>query len=198
MDVSRALEQIAEIHQQIAKAEVYRGYRPVPVAASGLIGLTAAALQPHGLAAGDPLAFTVYWMTIAACAGLVGGIEILHHYVVDDDPAARRRTRQVVGQLLPSLAAGALIGAAAARLDGRLVPLLPGVWALCFGVGIFASRPYLPRAAGWVAMFYAAAGAALLWLAPPAGAGTGWWIGGTFGVGQLFAAAVLWRDLERI
>ena len=47
MDVSRALTQIAEIHQQMAKAEVYRGYRSVPVAASGVIGIVAAAVQPR-------------------------------------------------------------------------------------------------------------------------------------------------------
>ena len=46
VDVTRALDQIAEIHQQIAKGEVYRGYRSLPVALSGLIGLIAAWLQP--------------------------------------------------------------------------------------------------------------------------------------------------------
>jgi len=35
VDVSRALDQIAEIHQQMAKGELYRGYRSLPLAASG-------------------------------------------------------------------------------------------------------------------------------------------------------------------
>ena len=72
-------------------------------------------------------------------------------------PSARR-TRQVVGQFLPSLIAGAIISASFVRLMPALVPLLPGLWAICFGIGIFASRPYLPRASGWVALFYYAAG----------------------------------------
>jgi hypothetical protein len=55
MDVSRALSQIAEIHQQIAKGELYRGYRPLPVAASGLIGIVAASLQPRDLPVRDPV-----------------------------------------------------------------------------------------------------------------------------------------------
>ena len=37
MDFSRAITQIAEIHQQIAKAEIYRGYRSLPIAVSGLV-----------------------------------------------------------------------------------------------------------------------------------------------------------------
>ena len=78
--------------------------------------------------------------------------------------AARRRTRQVVGQFLPSVLAGAIITASFVHLSAALVPLLPGLWAICFGIGTFASRPYLPRASGWVALFYYAAGIALLWM----------------------------------
>ena len=48
-----------------------------------------------------------------------------------------------------------------------------------------------------MALFYYAAGVVLLWIArgpePPAG----WWVGGTFGLGQLLAAAVLYWNLER-
>ena len=76
------------------------------------------------------------------------------------------------------------------HLSAALVPLLPGLWAICFGIGTFASRPYLPRASGWVALFYYAAGFTLLWIARGPEPLTGWWVGGTFGVGQLLAALV--------
>jgi hypothetical protein len=197
VDVGRALDQIAEIHQQIAKGEVYRGYRSLPVAASGLIGLGAAWLQPRSLAVVDPVGFVIYWGAIALCAGLVGASEIVLNYVVHDEAAARRRTRQVLGQFLPSVAAGAAIGVCFTHLSAALVPLLPGLWAICFGIGTFASRPYLPRASGYVALFYYAAGFVLLWIADVPGTLSGWWIGGTFGVGQLLAAGVLWWNLER-
>ena len=57
--MTRALDQIAEIHEQMAKGEVYRGYRSLPVAASGVIGLGAAWLQPAGLGAADPIGFVL-------------------------------------------------------------------------------------------------------------------------------------------
>ena len=68
MDFPRALTQIAEIHQQIAKGEIYRGYRSLPIAASGLVGV-AAALAAAGAAVGDPIAFVWYWTVVAAVAG---------------------------------------------------------------------------------------------------------------------------------
>src|SRR4029434_2370373 len=105
------------------------------------------------------------WTTVAAGAALVGTSEIIFNYVVRDDRADRRRTRQVVGQFLPSVLAGAIITASLVHLSAALVPLLPGLWAICFGLGAFASRPYLPRATGWVALFYYIVGIALLWSA---------------------------------
>jgi hypothetical protein len=197
MDLSRALGQLADIHQQIAKAEIYRGYRSLPIAASGLIGLGAAWAQTPALGASDPIGFVLYWVTIAGCAGFVGASEIIYNYVVHDDRIVRRRTRQVVGQFLPSLLAGVAITISFVHLSATLVPLLPGLWAICFGIGTFASRPYLPRASGWVALFYYAAGMVLLWLARGPEPLSGWWVGGTFGTGQLLAALVLYWNLER-
>jgi hypothetical protein len=197
VDVTRALDQIAEIHQQIAKGEVYRGYRSLPIAASGLMGLVAAWLQPRALGTADPIGFVLYWTAIAAAASFVGSSEIIYNYVVHEDGSRRRHTRKVVGQFLPSLVAGAAIAASFVHLSAALVPLLPGLWAICFGIGTFASRPYLPGASGWIALFYYAAGFTLLWIARGPEPLTGWWVGGTFGVGQLLAALVLWWNLER-
>ncbi len=197
MDLDRALGDIAHIHRQIAKGEVYRGYRSLPVAASGLLGLLAAWMQPHALGADDPLAFVSYWIASAICAGLIGGSEIVYNYVVHDEAAARRQTRHVVGQFLPAVAAGGAITLCIARFGDAQIALLPGLWAICFGLGTFASRPYLPRASGWVALFYCAAGTGLLWTAHGGWPPGNWRVGGTFGAGQLLAALVLYWNLER-
>lgn len=196
MDVGRALTQIAEIHQQIAKGELYRGYRSVPVAASGLIGIAAAALEPARVEQ-DPVTFVMYWCLVAAAAAVVGTSEIVYNYVVRENDADRRRTRRVVGQFLPSVAAAAVITACFVHLSEALVPLLPGLWAICFGIGVFASRPYLPRASGFVALFYYAAGIALLWEGRGPESLNGWLVGATFGIGQSLTALVLYWNLER-
>ena len=195
MELDRALAQVAEIQDQLTRADVYRGYRSVPVAGSGIIGLFAAWLQPAGLPA-DPLAFVGYWIVIAICAGFVGVSEIVYNYVVHDEALARRRTRRVVGQMLPSLLGAAIITGSFVHLSAELVSLLPGIWAICFGIGIFASRPFLVRASGWAALYFYAAGVALLWTAQAHEPLSGWSVGGTFGVGQLLTAAVLYWNLE--
>ena len=145
----------------------------------------------------------LYWVAVAACAGFVGVSETVYNYVVHDQDFARRRTRHVVGQLLPSLVAGAVVTAAFARVsaaspaNAALVPLLPGLWALSFGLGIFASRPYLVRASGWAALYFCAAGTVLLWTAGGPETLNAWTVGGTFGVGQLLTAGVLYWNLEQ-
>ena len=198
MDVSRALTQIAEIHEQIAKAEVYRGYRPLPVAASGLIGIAAAALQARYSLAVEPVAFVIYWGAVAIGAAAVGASEVAYHYVTNDAEADRGRTRLVIGQFLPAAVAALLISVSFLRLDPALVRLLPGLWAMCFGMGVFASRPYLPRATALIALFYYAAGLALLARAYGTGSLDGWPLGATFGIGQLASALVLYWDDERV
>jgi hypothetical protein len=195
MEYGRALSQIAEIHQQLAKGEVYRGYRSIPIALSGLVGLVAAGLQP-GRVGADPWAFVQFWIAVAALAGIVGLMEVAYNYVVYDDTSGRRRTRQVLGQFLPAAAAAAVFSVAFLQVSPRMAAVLPGVWAISFGVGIFASRPYLPRASALVALYYFAAGSLLLWIARIDAPLNGWRVGATFGAGQLLAAAVLYCALE--
>ena len=45
MELREALTQISEIRQRVAQAEVFRGYRAVPVAFSGLLALATACVQ---------------------------------------------------------------------------------------------------------------------------------------------------------
>jgi hypothetical protein len=197
MEVSKALDQISEIHGYLAKGEVYGGLRSVPVALSGLCGLLAAAVQDRFITASDPVGLVVFWTAAAVVSGFVGGSEILFNYLFWEDCFSRRRTRRVVGQFLPCLIAGVAVTVGLVRADPAYVALLPGLWAILFGLGIFASRPYLPRTSGWVALFYFTAGTMLLVLFPEDRGVFGWEIGMTFGTGQMAAALVLYWNLER-
>lgn len=196
-DVGRALAQIAEIHEHLAKGEVYRGWRSVPVASSGLVGLVAAAWQSASGRPIEPWSFTAYWLVVGVVALVVGCSEIAWHYVARATESERRQSRRVIGQFLPALVAGAIATGALVRLSPALATLLPGLWALLFGVGIFAARPYVPRASGWVALYYWTAGLILLWSSHGVDTLSPWAVGGTFGAGQLVAAAVLYWNLER-
>jgi hypothetical protein len=196
-DVSRALEDLADIRDRLAKGEVYRGWRSVPVAGSGLVGIAAAAWQATAPRPLDPTRFILYWLGIGIVALVLGCAEIVWHYAVRANDIERQRARRVMAQFLPAPAAGALATLVILQRDVSAARLLPGLWALLFGVAIFAARPYLPRASGWVALFYWGVGLLLLWTTPGAGGLSPWSVGGTFGAGQLFAAGVLYVSLER-
>ncbi len=196
MTHAEALDRILEIHQHLARGEVYRGYRPVPVALSGLLGFVAAALQPRVAGAVAPIGYVLFWTLVAGCAAAIGSVEIVYNYVFRETAFERRTTRLVVGQFAPSVFAGAVVTLALVRFDPVLVALLPGLWAAMFGAAIFAARPYLPRATGWVALYYLCAGAGLLFTAGPA-LPSPWAVGGVFGSGQMLAALVLYRNAER-
>lgn len=196
MRVADALSQLDLIHDQLTKGEVYRGFRVPGVALAGLGGLLAAAVGPLFVGPGDSAGFVRYWLVVAAVCGLLGGGATLHAYWFHEDAFARRRTRQVAGQFLPCLVAGAAVTAGLLHAGPDHVPFLPGLWALLFGLGVLATRPYLPRAVGWIALFYLAAGALLLQRAVVAPGLSGWSVGGVFGIGHLATALVLPGNLE--
>lgn len=198
MDVPQALDRIEEIHAQMAKGEVFRGYRPVPVAIAGALGLLAGWLQPRFVPAGDGgIGFLAFWLGVAALNGAINTAVIASGWARARDPFLRRHTRQVVGQFVPCLVAGAAVSLALPSVDPGLARLLPGLWALLFGLGVFASRPYLARATGWVALWFVVAGTALVSFPPQGWARLGLAHGGVFGLGLLAAAVVLHLDVPR-
>ena len=197
VEYNKALSQISEIHAHLAKGEVYRGFRSLPVALSGLAGLAAAIAAPHLRTTEDLSGTLRYWIATGVLCGLVGCSETALNYLRHEDVYARRRTRKVWGQFLPGLASGVALTWCIVQAGEAFMPLLPGLWSVVFGLAIFSARPYLPRASGWVALWYLAAG--LLWTAvPPADpVRFGWIVAGTFGAGQWAAALVLFWNMER-
>lgn len=200
MRLDKALEQISEIHKHLATSQVFRGYRAVPSELSGVLALAAAWAQPAVVPGGDSRLYVLYWTLVAVAAFLICGGSVAYGHLREGDPLARRRTVTVVGQLAPSLAVGAVITAVfVAAEEGRLIPYLPGVWALLYGLGLFASRLFLPKMIGWVALFYFLCGCILLRGAAghdPASLSP-WEVGIPFGAGHIMAGLILYWNLER-
>jgi hypothetical protein len=196
LDVAQALERIAEIHGHLDRGEVYRGYRPKLVALTGLVGIAAAMAQSWLLPGASRQEFVYYWMGVASGNLLLHWSSMAYSYVREPE-IARRRTRRVVGQFVPSVAAGAIVtfGILGALPGGAAA--LPGIWASTFGLGLFSSRPYLPQHIGWVGLWYLAGGGILLGLAPMTFSTLGAGLGAVFGIGQLGAALVLQLDRRR-
>jgi len=196
MNIHRALDQVSEIHEHLARTELYRGYRSFPVAISGLVGIGAALLQERWVG-NDPEAFVRYWCVVGPLAAAAATGEIAFHYFRNPIPMSRRKTRTVISQFLPCLLAGFLVTVIFYRMGPTAIRLLPGTWAILFGLGIFSSRPYLPKMIGFLAMAYLLAGTVLLTMAVEGTSLSPWGMGIAFGGGQLLSALILYWNLER-
>jgi len=197
MRVREALDRLDAIHDHLARVEVYHGFRAAVVAVVGVIGLLAAAAQPILACAPDD--FVIYWVAVAGFCAIIGFGPAVYSYAAIETDLARRRTRLVFGQFLPCVVAGAVVTAAFVRIGSSFFPVLPGVWAILFGLGLISAQPYLPRAVGWVGLFYLAAGCILLAWGADHEAPSRWAVGGVFGPGHLVTALALALDkLEEV
>jgi hypothetical protein len=196
MELHEALTQIAEIREGLARAELFRGYRAVPVAFSGMLAVFAAALQHFYVS--DPAenlsAYLILWVGVAALSVCATGFEMLWSLHKSPSLLERQKTFVAIRQFLPCLVVGMVLMAVVMRWAPDSAWMLPGLWAMLFGLGIFASHRFLPQAVFWVGVFYLGAGAACLALAQGDNAFSPWAMGLPFGIGQLLCAAVLWKS----
>jgi hypothetical protein len=199
MELREALTQISEIRRQVARTEVFRGYRAVPVAFSGLLALATAVFQALWLPEprDNPSMYLTLWLGAAAISALAAGLEMTLRCWRSSNSLSRDLTWLAVEQFLPCLAAGGLLTFVLAVFAPNSLGLLPGLWQMLFSLGIFASYRLLPRATFGVAMFYMAAGVCSLALSQGKWSLSPWLMGIPFGVGQLYAAGVLYWTLER-
>ena len=198
MELREALTQISEIRLQLARTEVFRGLRALPVAMSGLLALAAAGFQAAWVSrpAEQLSAYLTLWIGAAVVSAVAAGTEMALRWRTATSPWAREKTWLAVEQFLPCLAAGGLLTFVVVRSAPEGAWMLPGLWQILFSLGIFASCRLLPRALFGVAVFYLASGLASLALARGELAFSPWAMGLPFGTGQLLAAAVLYRTLE--
>ena len=199
MQLDEALRQISDIRQQMARSEVFRGYRSITVGFSGAAGLAAAAIQSRWIALPE-IALGRYlclWIGVAIICLAVAGAEMYWRARRAGHGMAREHALLALEQFLPCVVVGALLTLCMYRIAPDVAWMLPGQWSLIFGLGIFALRPLLPRQVHCVGSYYVLCGiGCLLWgrgehvLSP-------WLMAISFGGGQLLGAAILYWTLER-
>src|SRR5687768_14585578 len=111
MELEDALVQITEIRLQVARTEVFRGYRAMPVAFSGLLAVGGAGLQAAWLP--EPMrnqpAYLGLWLSVAGLSALAAGAEMAWRCLRSASALQRESTWLAVEQFLPSLVAGGLL-----------------------------------------------------------------------------------------
>ena len=199
MDLHDALTQITEIRQQLARTEVFRGYRAIPITFSGVLALTIAGFQALFLPEPNKQVadYLVLWIGAAVVGILAMGVGLLLDYRQNSSPLARSTTALAVGQFLPCVIAGGLLAFVFWHHAHDSLWMLPGLWAILFGLGISASYRLLPRATFWVGVYYVVTGSFCLAWAQGEYAFSPLAMAIPFGIGQLLAAAIIYWTLER-
>ncbi|MFO0966983.1 MAG: hypothetical protein U0793_15550 [Gemmataceae bacterium] len=199
MDLREALAQISEIRQQVARGETFRGFKALPVAFSGLLAGAAALYQALALPEPqlDLAAYFRIWLGAALIALVVTGLAVYLHCRQPAAALRRQLAMLVLGQFLPCLIVGGLVLFVLWHQAPQCLWILPGLWSILFGLGIFATWRLLPGAIFWVGVFYVTAGCFTLAWAQGEHALSPWAMGLPFGVGQLLTAAILYWTLER-
>ena len=199
MELREALDQISQIRVQMAQTTVFRGYRSLTVGFSGVLGVSAAVGQAIWLP--RPLdhldSYALLWLGVAALAIAIVGAEIGYRAWVNPSALARQHSLLAIEHFIPCLVAGGLLTIIIVQRAPAAAWMLPGLWAIVFSLGVFASQRLLPRSVAFVGLFYLVGGAAALAFGNGPAALSPWWMGLLFGGGQFFAAAILYFTLER-
>jgi uncharacterized membrane protein len=137
------------------------------------------------------------WSITAVLGFAAPASRLLLRYYRSESALVRRVTLLAFEQIMPALAAGALLTYTLYRIAPESLWLLPGLWSMLFSLSVFASHRLFPRASVLVGLYYFAAGFLCLIFARGEVALSAWAMVATFGVGQLFAATVLYLEWER-
>lgn len=199
MELDDALRQISDIRQQMARSELFRGYRSATVGFSGVLAILAAALQSRWIVSpeSDLGYYLGLWLGVATVSLIVAGSEMVWRARNAGPGLARDRMQQAVERFLPSLIVGALLTVSIYRGAPPVAWMLPGLWSLVFGLGVFSSYRLLPRPVFWVGCHYVLAGCGCVLWGQGDNAFSPWLMGVSFGGGQLLGAAILYWTLER-
>lgn len=197
MEISKAVNQISEIHKHLAKSEIFYGYKPKTLLIVGIIAFLIAAIQTWWIIPVSNIIFLVQWLVTGTIIAIIIGGNIIYNYLKSGSNFEIHQMSKVFLQFVPNMIAGFIITGVMLLLESSAIVFLPGIWAILFSLGIFSMRPYLPRMVGYVALFYLIAGAVLLYIVRYNLSFSPWGMGLTFGTGHIFASLILRLNIKR-
>jgi hypothetical protein len=194
-ELDKALADIDAIRSQLAAGTSFRGYGPAALVVTALLALLTSLAQSLWLddPAASPEIFIGTWALAAVFAAVVVGWEMRRRAHRHHSGLADAMIHQAMEQFLPAAAAGVLLTLVLWWFGREALWLLPGLWQMFVGMGIFAAVRTLPRGSALVGGWYMAAGLAVIALAAEFRALSPWSMGIPFLVGQLAMAAVIYR-----
>jgi len=195
LDVTRAIADLDEVRSRLASVQRFRGLSGPAALASGVgavfSGLVQLAVVPSPRSAEEYSRYVAIWIACLAFALAVNYGAVAVWLARNWTSRTRTELKTAAIAIVPSVVGGgAFTGALLARGE---IGLLPGAWAVCYGLGLLAARSMLPRGIVTIALAFAVLGSTLLFAA-----GTNalvWWVMPlTFGIGQTAIGLLILRE----
>ncbi len=194
-DLDKALADIVAIRSQIARDTAFRGLGAATVAGTG--GLALACAVGQALWLGDPsvrpVLFFGLWIAAALVAFALIGVEAVRRSRRLQSGLADAMVWNAIEVFLPAAGTGACLALVIARFAPAEIWMLPGLWQVLVGLGLFASARILPRAVQGVGAWYLLTGLAVLAVSAESHALSPWAMGLPFVVGQIWLAGIIHR-----
>jgi len=191
-DLYKALGDISSIRRQMASTTEFRGYGPATLAATGIFAILAAGAQAVWLP--DPAshisAYLGIWISTAVLSAVLTGVQMYTRTRRIHSGLSNEMLRMAVEQFLPSAGAGLFITIVLLRYVPLATWMLPGMWQVIFGLGVFSSCRFLPRPMIAAGAWYLLTGLSCLAMGGVQ-ALSPWAMGISYGAGQLLVAAIL-------
>jgi hypothetical protein len=139
--------------------------------------------------------YLALWITTAFLSATLIGAEMFARTRRIHTGMADEMIRMAVEQFLPSAGAGALITFVLLHYVPAGTWMLPGIWQVIFGLGVFSSCRFLPRPVAVVGAWYLLTGLFCIALADTR-ALSPWAMGIPYGAGQLLVSGILFFTSE--
>jgi hypothetical protein len=197
-ELNKALGEISSIRRQVARSTEFRGYGPVTLATTGVFAMVAAAVQARWApdAAEHVAAYLSIWVSTAVISAGLAGVQVYRRTQRVHSGMSNEMIRMAVEQFMPAAAAGLLMTIVVLRAVPGTAWILPGLWQMIFGLGVFSSCRFLPRPMVAAGLWYLLTG--LISISFGDGrAFSPWVMGIAFGVGQMLVAGILLESARK-
>ena len=194
-NLDRALAEISSIRAHLLATTRFRGISPSFNTVLGVVVLFIAAIlsfrQP-----GTDYGFIFFWAAVLLATTTIVGVEAVSRSRRLHGSLANEMLSWAMYRILPFAAAGLMITFSVLQFAPAVIWLLPGFWLILIGLFGFSVLPNVPRGLAWVAGWYFACGALVLWRAGSGGELSPWMMGVPLGVGHLLVAYALNHSRE--
>lgn len=146
-DLNRALTDIRSIRRQVAQTTEFHGYGPLTLFTTAFLAVITGVVQTHWLPepAALPAQYVGLWLTTALLSAALIATQMLTRSNRLHSGMADEMIQLAVTSFLPAAVTGAVLPFVLLRVAPTEVWLLPGLWQIVLGLGIFASCRGMPR-----------------------------------------------------